>query len=305
MRTRGVRSGRRRLLLAASISVFAAAVFFALRGDGRGGFWATLPLLGSLVSGLILFAILGFGVERFLDYRDKMKWRQLAALACHTLGDSGSRPMVTELAAVYVAPDDDLTQYRRPSDSTGDLHPLTSALPIEEGKTIWALNSPSLPSLDFAQESLVPPARLRYLLHDEEWLEFAIGRFQPLRHQIRATLAPWASIMILSHEPRALLNALASLNDDFGYFRVELEVLACSIRAKGDPDEIDERVEDAIARWQLLDARARLLTNALWRVAEVEQWSYELPVHLREMSLDAAFKTQDRIGDWKPPTGSG
>jgi hypothetical protein len=253
------------------------------------------------VSGLILFAILGLGVEQLLDHRERKKWKQVAALACHTLGDSGSRPIVSELSAVYLGPHDNLAQFKPLSDQTYRMHPLASAAPVDAAATLSVFSSCSLPPLEFADDSLVPEARLRVLLQDLDWLEFAVGRFQPLRHEIRVLLAPWAPIMILSHEPRALLNSLAHLNDEFGYFRVDLERLAQLVRGGASKTEIGPPIDAAVRRWQLVDARARILTNALWRTAGAGAWSYALPGDLLDVDLDTAFRDKDRIAGWTPP----
>jgi hypothetical protein len=51
--------------------------------------------------------------------------------------------------------------------------------------------------------------------------------------------------------------------------------------------------------WQLVDAKARLLTNALWQEADVP-YTFRLRPEISRYDAAEAFEARDQIGEWTP-----
>jgi hypothetical protein len=289
-----------------AIPALGAATFFALRGDGTDGYWVGHPMLGSLVSGLLLLVFALFVVNEYLEWREKSSWRQVAHLSCHTLGDIVTRGIVVGLAVLYA---DRPATVRAPWESragwkTDALEPLQEIREIPEGRdSVRVFDSPKLPPPVLDAGGLIPGSRLRCLLHSPEWRLWAIEHLREVRVRGREAVASWAPVMISAEEPRRLLNHVAALNDDLGELRVAIERLQQD-DAAGLEDRRESWATEILKRWQLLDARARLLTNELWRTAGQADWGFVLPATLGGVPPKKAFASPDRIGAWEPPVVS-
>lgn len=296
-----------RVFLLVSVAIVGASTYLVLAGDGSQGYWSRHPMLGSLVSGLLLAAFIGAVVERWLERREEQRWHSVARLACHTLGDSVTRPIIHALAGLVVGPSavKPSVWMARTRSYPADQHPIlhASRLPVAwpERGAVWS------EAVELKEGELVPVARLLSLLSDRDWLQVAIGYLRPLRHETRAVLAPWAAVMISADEPRRLLNHAAALNDELGYLRVQLEELQAALET--DQPTVSRLMARLVVAWQVLDARARMLTNAFWVAADSGEYSYWLPNELTGTSVDDAFKgvsvkdagaSPARVGRWRP-----
>lgn len=107
--------------------------------------------------------------------------------------------------------------------------------------------------------------------------------------------------MIAAEEPRRLLNHVALLNDELGYLRVQLEELHAALGASSAGAagrSVAQMQNRLIIWWQLFDARARALTNALWSAAGSDEFSYWLPEQIRAAGVNAAFEDLSVKGEW-------
>ena len=260
----------------AALSALAAGTFFSLRGDGNHGFWAGHPMLGSLVSGVLM---LGFGVvflDRILKRRDLGRWRQVSHLACHTLGDQVTRGIVTGLAVLWTD-DAHLAKPRyeaRLNWNTANLDPIDEINEVPAGRDAVALlQDPTLPRIDERPTlAHVPRGRLIALLGDATWRAWAIPYLREIRTRGRDLVAQWAPVMIMAEEPRALLNRVAQLNDDLGVLRERIERV--SERAIRGVETEGADLVVIVNAWADLDQDARVLTNELWAMAGQSHYSF-------------------------------
>jgi hypothetical protein len=233
-------------------------------------------MLGSFVSGLLM---LGFGaliVDGVLKRRELKRWRQVAHLACHTLGDVATRGIVTGLAALWT---DDAhlataPAQARPDWNTANLDPVNEIREIPEGRgDVRLFRDPALPGLDDRPSvAAVPRTRLARLIADDEWRSWAIPYLRELRTRGRELVPQWAPVMIMAEEPRALLNRVAHLNDDLGVLREHIERISEKALRGLAPEQSE--IETTITAWAKLDREARVLTNELWAMAGHGHYSF-------------------------------
>jgi hypothetical protein len=258
----------------------------------------------SIISGIFLLAFASLVVQRLLHGHEVKRWEQVAKLACHTLADGVTGPVVVGLAGLYTGRDVEATGPWDERRDTGALQPFMELRRLPAGvENIRTFDAP-LPPLMPGDGGLIPQQRVRCLLHDQQWTEWAIKHLKDLRIHGREVAAGWVAILIIGDKPRALLNYVAELNDQLGWLRMYLEHTNRH-RLASRHAELEDAVNETLRRWQLVDARARLLTNYLWQEAlrdtEFPPYQYTLPNQLRGISLSDAFRKSDRIGEWCPP----
>ena len=242
------------------------------RGDGRDGYWSTHPMLASIVSGVFLFLVGGFVFSSLLSWYDARRWREVARMSCHVLADRLTRGIVTTLAGLYGDRVEPVAPWKaRTNWQVSDVDPLTEVYVIPEGKDRLAVFTAELPDdTPIDGDHLIDTARLRGLITDRAWSEFAIDHLRELRERGRLMVSQWAAVMIVADEPRALLNAVALLNEHVGYLRQSLER---RLQQDDQDPELTAWIDDVVRRWQLVDARARILTNTLWAKADEGHFS--------------------------------
>jgi hypothetical protein len=288
------------LVVAAFVAVGSLLV---LLGDGSRGFWTKHPMSVSILSGVFLLAFASLVVQKLLHGRELKRWEQVAKLACHTLADGVTSPVVVGLAGLYAGRDVEARGAWDEQRDTRALQPIMELRRLPDGvETIRVFDAP-LPSLAPGEGGLIPQQRLCRLLHDQQWTEWAIQHLKDLRIHGREVAAGWAPILIAADTPRALLNYVAQLNDQLGWLRMFLEKTNRHRLARRH-DDLEKAVDEVLRRWQLVDARARLLTNFLWKEAlrdeEFPPYQYMLPSQLGDISLSTAFREPKRIGKWCP-----
>jgi hypothetical protein len=274
-------------------TVLALAAAWSLTEDGKAGFWVSHPMLGSFISGVLLFLFVAVIVERHLKRREEKKWRQVARLSCHALGDEGSRRIVTGLAALWSGPDICIEPAWYVPEDTRSLVPEENVRELPPGASDISVFARSELPLVGPYEGLVPLARLAALTEDEEWRAWACTYVQALRNDGRRLLASWAPVLLAANEPRRLLGELATLNDDLGRLRVALPK-----RGKATPATARRVSQEVVELWLIADAHARVLTNALWVAAGEEEWAWYLPRELRSVTHQEAFDPAGPVVTW-------
>lgn len=260
-------------------------------------------MLVNVLAGLLLLAFGILVVERIIHERELKRWEQVAKLACHALADSVTRPIVVGLASLYVGKDAEVTGPWYEHRDTTALEPVKELRGLLEGVNGMRIFDHKLPSLEPGAGGLIPQQRLRCLLNDREWTEWSIRYLSDLRIAGRAMAAGWAPVVITADKPRLLMNYVAQLNDQLGWLRIYLEETNRH-RLAGRSADTGNAIDEGLRRWQLVDARARLLTNFLWREAlrdaEFAPYQYALPEPCKSVSLEDAFRAPDAIGRWRP-----
>jgi hypothetical protein len=100
--------------------------------------------------------------------------------------------------------------------------------------------------------------------------------------------------MMNAEEPRDLLDAFASLNDDLFSLNVALEDRA---RRAG---ESSRSIDDVVHSWKVVDCKARLLTNELWRLAGEGHYAVVVPDALGNIEMHRIFARPGLIEGWSP-----
>lgn len=266
-----------------------AAVFFSLRGDGRDGYWARHPMLGALISGVILFAAGALVVNRWIAYRNARRWAAAAVTANRDLGTRVDESLVA-LWAAHSDPDpgdderdsDVWTPAWRARDSA-------SARDVADDRRQFTV-AEDLPAADYARAALTPEPRLQELLEDPEYSGFARDLVDRHRDAIRDAIQGWAGLMMWDARSQDLLKALALYCEEH-LSRVGYHLHCDRNSSEGDPEKI-------VAQWALADLKGRVLMNTFW--GENTRYRFVLPPEARGASLRAAFREQDAVGRWRP-----
>jgi hypothetical protein len=286
-----------------SAAATGAGVLLVLAGDGQDGFWARNPMFGAIASGVFLLLFGAFVFNEVIEHRELNRWREVAEMACHVLGDQLSRGILLGITALYAAEARERGVWEvRPGWKTSDLEPLAEAVSPPPGRERIEALAGSLPPAEHDPEDLLPRPRLTARMADVEWMEWAIADLRARRARGRDLVSQWAAVMIAAKEPRALMSACAYLNEEVGYLRQSMER---SLQA--DLDEAEDAgawIDDCLRRWQLLDGRARILTNHLWAAAGEAHYSFRLPPQLANATLEEAFSDARSIGEWAPAEGA-
>jgi hypothetical protein len=266
----------------------------ALQVDGVSSIWARRPFLGGLATGALSLAFTVMIVDRWLTSRDNQRWARVAAVAYRGVARE-SRDISSGLASLYCDLDHEIgARYKRPDWTPGDLTPLDEIREIPPGKEdVKALSAHDLPRIDDDGDGdLLPAARVRFLLNDAAWRLLATEHIALLVDRNRTTVARWAPLMMAAEEPRDLLDAFASLND-------ELFVLSVKLRHVGHGGVDGVEAADMLNHWRIVDGKARLLTNELWRLAGEGHYALRLVPQLEDLDPRTACATVGELGGWK------
>lgn len=260
--------------------------------DGKDSFWAQRPFLAQVLIGLLTLALTVATVDRLKVARENRAWRRIAIVAYRSLARA-SRDVTTGLTALYA----DLARASGPKPEGGtqgktrDLDPLDEVRVSPPGKAALRIFGGRLPSDEAPGDDLLPAARLRRLLSDREWCAFATTRVSAMVDENRDIVAKWAPLMMSADEPRLLLDAFASLND-------ELFILAIVLRRASDRRLDDRELQSALRVWRTTDGKARILTNALWQHANGGRYSLLIPPALAQIGVERAFSVSGSISGW-------
>ena len=266
---------------AAAIAVWVAAAWFALRGDGRDGFWIDHPMLGALVSGALLLFLAGLVVDKWLQARGARRWRFVAKVGCLTLADCANH-LVTTLWGLHSGPDPALSQ----PGGTERYENLTPAWQLKQDipeKTRVGAFAHPLPT-DVRE-------RLTRLVQDEEWVKLVLDYLGAARDDARRRAIEWAGLMMWADRPRALLNHFGAFTEAVTEVHGVLELVARH-GASGDR-------AIAVDRWLVADLKGRILCNALWESAEAD-YRFVLPEAVSGVSAADAFRHHDAVHTWMP-----
>lgn len=282
-----------------AIPALAAAVVFVLRGDGRAGFWVNHPMLGALTAGALLFLFGVLVIDRLVKYREHRRWRSVARLACNTLGDELTRSIVTSLAVLWqprstkplpreVARAGWRTHELRPSREIRHVPVGRDRVKVLDVRSDLAASGPRL--------DLAPQQRLVRLMLDLSWRAWTAQHLRELRTGTRELLAGWSVVLLSADRPRDLLDRTAQLIDQLGYLREGLEKMS-GVR---EPRQQVAMAVQLTADWQqILDVRARMLTNALWAEADQEHYAFVLPEGV-PADLPDMQRGATQLGSWSP-----
>jgi hypothetical protein len=181
--------------------------------------------------------------------------------------------------------------YEDPNWTTFDLTPLGEIRFIPDGKEqVQALHRSDLPPVD-DPDDLLPEERVRLLLTERTWAALAASHLDGLVDRNREAVAHWAPLLMSAEEPRDLLNAFASLNDELFSLQVKLRHLATY--------GVGTDSQDVIDHWRIVDGKARLLTNRLWRTAGEGHYSLRIPPGLTDHDGLGVFQHLGRLGKWR------
>jgi hypothetical protein len=285
-------------VLAVAAVLVCTTVALAVFADGQHSFWTARPFLGQVMISLLTLALTVVIIDRVRVGRDNRRWRRIAIVAYRSVARA-SRDVTTGLTVLYSDPSR-TSGHKLEGGSQGrtrDLDPLDEIRSLPAGKEGLAIFKRRLPPDEPTYDDLIPPARLKCLLLDADWCRFATLHVSALVDANRDAVAKWAPLMMSADEPRTLLDAFASLND-------ELFILAIALR-RGTDRELDERaIESTLRAWRTADGKARILTNTLWRHANGGRYSLLLPPALKQVGLAKAFRTSARIKGWSVTDGA-
>ncbi len=267
---------------AAAAAALAASIAAVLLGDGKDGFWAKWPFLSSLLSGFATLAVTVFVLDVFLRRRERRRWANVAAVGYRALGRS-TRTLVGDMALLYSDPKRLVgLPWHQLHTGTANKHPLDQtrhAPPKPEKLMISALLDDSLAS-DYAADGWIPLPRLRALLEDCEWVDFADTSLSHALDINRQTVGDWASVMLGADEPRAFLDNFARLNDDIFALQNLLRALVREQRNENRKSVVNLIARAALRHWQILDGKGRLLCNYLWAAAGEPEHTIAVPTWL-------------------------
>ena len=275
---------RRQVLEAAVLLVVFSLTVWAVVDDGPSAYWGSHQFTAGMAPGFASLGLTVFAVDRILAWRDDRRWARVAVVAYRGIGRT-SRDIANGLAALYCDPVQHTLDAPRPGSPGRDrraLDPLDSVGPMPRGKDDLRAFSTELPSQHAPADDIVPEERLTALIEDDEWCEFASHRIAEMVDVNRRCIAEWAPVMMAADQPRDLLNAFASLNDELFTLSIVLQRIQ---HARSD----DER-RNAIGMWRISDAKARILTNRFWKHANGGRFALALPIALREADFDAVFE---------------
>jgi hypothetical protein len=283
---------RRRIAFLASVVALLVVSVVATLADGSKGLWATHPFLSGMTTGALTLAFTVLIVNRYLSLRDGRRWRRVAAVAYRGLARE-SRDISASLASLYC----DLSHiigasYLDPEWRPKGLSPIGEIRAIPNGKdAIRAFLHADLPPED-DPDDLLPAPRVKHLASDEEWSRLVADHLASLVDRNRDAVARWAPLMMEADEPRDLLDAFASLNEELFMLHVKFRQLSV-----GAEDLVD--IEDVVDHWRIIDGKARILTNTLWRLAGEGHYSMRLPSELEALDAVVVCRTVGRLGPWR------
>jgi hypothetical protein len=262
----------------------------ALTQDRQNGFWASHPFLGGMATGALTLAFTILLLDKYLARRENYRWRRVAAVAYRGVARE-SRDISALLASLYCDTDHRIgSSYEDPNWTTYDLSPIGEIRRLPDGKHELKVFAQPLPPQD-DPDDLLPEERARVLLADRDWCALAARELDQSVDRNRDTVARWAPLMMAADEPRDLLNAFASLNDELFNLHVKLR-----LRGQG----LDQgSVDDVLTHWRVIDGKARLLTNHLWRKAGEGHYSLRLPPVLHRLDYPEAFRQLGRLAHWR------
>jgi len=273
--------------------------YLALEQDGKNGFWADNPFLAGLAGSALTLVATVLIVDRFLSWRSNRRWRRIARVAYRGVARS-TRDISHELAALYCDPD--LTPgSTMPGGIRGprDIQPIEGIRQLPAGKGelgVWKTRD--LPSHWPPLDDVIPRARLLALSCDRAWCESAAHHIGQLVDANRRAIQQWGPLMLAADEPRDVLDAVASLND-------ELYAVAVTLRRLWDESIATSAADhaEAIMLWRIVDAKSRILTNAMWSAANEASYSIYLPGEVRTIPYRRACREVFRLPEWSLTEG--
>jgi len=253
-------------------------------------------MLTNLIAGFLTLALTALVVDRLVLWRDRRQWSHVATIGYRGLARS-ARNIVGALAALHIEPArDQAPGWMSPEGGTSDKHPASqirhARLPLSRAG-LRVFQAPELLRGSVSPD-LVASDRARLLLRSSEWRAFADELLAGLVDESREAVGSWAALMLGAGEPRAFLNAFASLNDEL--FELETRIRAVSQADEHKLDqEIEQRIQAVVGQWRTVDAKARILTNSLWAAAGEGHHSIALPREIQGVSTSDAFAQLGRL----------
>lgn len=264
-------------LILASIAVL--SVFIDLHSH----FWTEHAFVTGIATGFFALATTVLILDRILQSRDKKKWFFVAAVGYRALGRE-TRDVTTTTAALYCDLDQPFeADASQPNFLTDALTPLGDIRYIPADKvTLKVFTEANLPPLsDIEVGLLLPLLRLKRLIIDKEWVNLAEREYAKLVERNKITVGQWAPLLMNSSSSREMLNFFSSLNDDIWALSHEFA------RLKIDGNALHR--EKILQTMQIVDLKARLITNELWNLSGYSQYSFVIPKTYSHISLSQAF----------------
>jgi hypothetical protein len=227
-------------------ALWTGLAWFALSGDGKDGYWAQHPMLGSLVSGILLLALAGFVVNALVEQRTARRWDRIAVVGYTELAIE-TRDALALMWGTHSGPD----QQSDPRPLHLELTPgreLKQDLPGKDGVAIFA--DPKLPPSEAGPLDVLPNDRLERLLQDREWIDFARPHLFDLYRHTQAVTRDCAAYMIWATDPRQLLNYFADFSDAITKVHGALNVLGNNLGCVDESDAVNR--ERVLSRSSLL-----------------------------------------------------